>query len=340
MREMSFDYYYDEQSESFRFLRVPRLLFTAPQFRGLSTDAKLLYSLMLDRMCLSARNGWYDEQGRVFIYYTVTDIAEHLNCKKDKTLKLLNELDNKKGVGLIERIRQGQGKPSKIYVRQFTAQGHPEPPHHPTGSRNQNCTETEVLTAQNDTSAPRKTGSQEYGKTECNYTNKNYTELMKSIHLSIHPETDLQRDSQLSGQPNPVTQQAATPRGVAVRASMAFVSQTPLVRGMPLKPHPQQQGVTPCAEGIPPSVRRQGRAFAAQPPASSPFDGAGLDCGPPAGLEAAKGITPSQGAAMRALRLFWETTESLRPKRRQKEISPKLGLIKSRESRGIQYPLH
>ena len=181
MREMSFDYYYDEQSESFRFLRVPRLLFTAPQFRGLSTDAKLLYSLMLDRMCLSARNGWYDEQGRVFIYYTVTDIAEHLNCKKDKTLKLLNELDNKKGVGLIERIRQGQGKPSKIYVRQFTAQGHPEPPHHPTGSRNQNCTETEVLTAQNDTSAPRKTGSQEYGKTECNYTNKNYTELIKSI---------------------------------------------------------------------------------------------------------------------------------------------------------------
>lgn len=70
MREMNFDYYYGEQSESFRFLRVSRLLFTAPQFRDLSTDAKLLYSLMLDRMCLSARNGWYDEQGRVFIYYT------------------------------------------------------------------------------------------------------------------------------------------------------------------------------------------------------------------------------------------------------------------------------
>ena len=110
---MSFDYYYGEQSESFRFLRVSRLLFTAPQFRGLSTDAKLRYSLMLDRMCLSARNGWDDEQGRVFIYYTVTDIAEHLNCKKDKVLKLLNELDDKKGVGLMERIRQGQGNRPK-----------------------------------------------------------------------------------------------------------------------------------------------------------------------------------------------------------------------------------
>ena len=275
MREMNFDYYYGEQSESFRFLRVPRLLFTAPQFRGLSTDAKLLYSLMLDRMCLSARNGWYDEQGRVFIYYTVTDIAEHLNCKKDKTLKLLNELNNKKGVGLIERIRQGQGKPSKIYVRQFTAQEHPEPPHHPTGSRSQDCTEAEVLTAQNDTSAPRKTGSQEYGKTECNYTDNNYTELIKSIHLSIHSETDLQRNSQLSGQPNPVTQQAETPCGVAVRASMAFVSQTPLVRGMPLKPRPQQRSVIPCAEGIPPSVRRQGRAIVSQSHASRPVCGLG-----------------------------------------------------------------
>ena len=275
MREMNFDYYYGEQSESFRFLRVPRLLFTAPQFRGLSTDAKLLYSLMLDRMCLSARNGWYDEQGRVFIYYTVTDIAEHLNCKKDKTLKLLNELDNKKGIGLIERIRQGQGKPSKIYVRQFTAQEHPEPPHHPTGSRSQDCTEAEVLTAQNDTSAPRKTGSQEYGKTECNYTDKNYTELIKSIHLSIHSETDLQRNSQLSGQPNPVTHQAETPCGVAVRASMAFVSQTPLVRGMPLKPRPQQRSVIPCAEGIPPSVRRQGRAIVSQSHASRPVCGLG-----------------------------------------------------------------
>lgn len=66
---MNFDYYYGEQSESFRFLRVPRLLFTIPQFRGLSTDAPL-YSLILDRMCLSARNGWYDEQGaRIYLLH-------------------------------------------------------------------------------------------------------------------------------------------------------------------------------------------------------------------------------------------------------------------------------
>ena len=100
----------------------------------------------------------------------------------------------------MDRVRQGLGKPSKIYVRQFTAQERPEPPHHPTAAAIKTA-EAEALTAQNDTSAPRKTGSQEYGKTECNYTNKNYTELIKSIHLSIHHETNLQPDSGVAARP-------------------------------------------------------------------------------------------------------------------------------------------
>ncbi|GAB2046060.1 hypothetical protein AGATL06_25590 [Agathobaculum sp. TL06] len=75
-------------------------------------------------------------------------------------------------------------------------QERPEPPNHPIGSRGQDGTDAAVLTAQNDTSVPRKTGSQECGKNESNYTDKNYTELIKSIHLSIHHETDLQPDGQ------------------------------------------------------------------------------------------------------------------------------------------------
>ena len=185
MSGFNFDYY-GMQSESFHFLRVPRLLFTAPQFHGLSSDAKLLYSLMLDRMGMSARNGWYDERGRVFIYFTIKDIAEHLNCKKDKALKLLNELDSRNGIGLIERVRQGQGKPSKIYVKQFTTQDLPQPPDAHTDSRSQDFTKSEVLTSQKHTSVFRKTGSQDCGKTECNYTKKNYTESVKSINLSVH----------------------------------------------------------------------------------------------------------------------------------------------------------
>ena len=114
------DYFYGDESEQFSYFRIPRLLITSPRFKGLSTDAKLLYGMLLDRMSLSAKNGWYDEQSRVYIYYTADEIRADMGCGNDKALKLLSELDTKKGVGLIERIKQGQGKPTKIYVKRFT----------------------------------------------------------------------------------------------------------------------------------------------------------------------------------------------------------------------------
>ena len=109
---MPFDHSCNAQPESFAFYHIPRILVTRQEFRHPSTDAKLLYGLMLDRMGLSMRNGWYDAQGRVFIYYTMELIQEDMNCGHDKALKLLAELDAAKGVGLIERVKQGQGKPT------------------------------------------------------------------------------------------------------------------------------------------------------------------------------------------------------------------------------------
>ena len=117
---MSYDYFYGGQSEAFSFYRIPRQLVTGAEFRSLSTDAKLLYGMMLDRMGLSARNGWYDELDRVYIYYTLDEIAEDLCCGHNKAVRLLAELDTK-GIGLIERKKQGQGKPDRIYVLQFCA---------------------------------------------------------------------------------------------------------------------------------------------------------------------------------------------------------------------------
>lgn len=114
---VSFDYFYGGQSDTFSYYRIPRLLITGQQFKGLSTDAKLLYGLMLDRMGLSARNGWYDELGRVYIYYPLDEVQADLNCGHDKATKLLSELDTGKGIGLIERVKQGQGRPAKIYNR-------------------------------------------------------------------------------------------------------------------------------------------------------------------------------------------------------------------------------
>ena len=126
--DTAFDYYYGDESNQFSFYRIPRQLITGDRFKRLSTDAKLLYGLLLDRMGLSAKNGWYDEQGRVFIYYTLDEIQEDLNCAHGKAVKLLSELDAGNGFGLIERVKQGQGRPTKIYVKRFTTREKPPQP--------------------------------------------------------------------------------------------------------------------------------------------------------------------------------------------------------------------
>ena len=96
-----FDYYYGDESSQFSFYRIPRPLIRDKRFSRLSTDAKLLYGLMLDRMGLSARNGWYDSEGRVYIYYPLEEVQQDMNCGHDKATKLLVELDGGKGFGLI-----------------------------------------------------------------------------------------------------------------------------------------------------------------------------------------------------------------------------------------------
>ena len=126
--QLKFDYYYGDESNQFSFYKIPRQLITDKKYKGLSTDAKLLYGMLLDRMSLSAKNDWYDDDGRVYIYYTVEEICADMNCGRDKAMKLLAELDTGKGIGLIERIRQGQGKPTKLYVKRFTTRTIPPKP--------------------------------------------------------------------------------------------------------------------------------------------------------------------------------------------------------------------
>ncbi|KAI4453264.1 cation transporting atpase [Holotrichia oblita] len=102
--------------------RIPKVLFSDDYFRELSSDAKILYGLMLDRMGLSMKNGWFDEENKVYIIFTLEQVMECLNCGKDKGVKILAELDSNKGIGLIERKKQGLGKPTLIYVKNFIVQ--------------------------------------------------------------------------------------------------------------------------------------------------------------------------------------------------------------------------
>lgn len=122
----SFDFYYGKEAEQFSFYRIPKLLFTDSRFSKVSIEAKVLYGLMLDRMSLSIKNGWVDEENRVYIYFKVSDAMEYMNICKDKCIKLFAELDVEKGCGLIFRKRQGLGKPSVIYVMKFNSGKHEE----------------------------------------------------------------------------------------------------------------------------------------------------------------------------------------------------------------------
>ena len=110
---MTLDYFYGQAGELFSFFRIPKALFREQRFQDLSTDAKTLYGILLDRMSLSAKNGWLDEQGRVFIIFTIEDVKRALCCADNKATKLLRELEE---FGLIERKRRGLGKPSLVYT--------------------------------------------------------------------------------------------------------------------------------------------------------------------------------------------------------------------------------
>ena len=119
MGKLKLPYFYGHEAEQYAFYRIPKTLISDPRFRNISIDAKLLYGLMLDRMSLSMKNEWIDDLGRVYIYFVLDEIQDLLQCGHDKAVKLLAELDSEKGIGLIERVKRGQGKPTIIYVKQF-----------------------------------------------------------------------------------------------------------------------------------------------------------------------------------------------------------------------------
>ena len=119
---MAFDYFYGNESMQFAFYRIPKTLMLDPQFDHVSLDAKLLYGLLLDRTAMSMENSWFDEQGRAYIFYSIEEIAREMHCGKTKAVALLSELDTEKGIGLVEKVRTGQGNPNRIYVRKFSSE--------------------------------------------------------------------------------------------------------------------------------------------------------------------------------------------------------------------------
>ena len=197
---MQFDYFYGNEAEQFTFYRIPKILVTSPHFKKISDSAKLLYGLMLDRMSLSIRNGWLDDDNRAYIFFTTNDIMEQMCCGTEKAIKMLAELDSEKGIGLIERVKQGQGKPAIIYLKKFyeledtarstklseiESQDFQESKNKTFENRKTRLSKIEsqdFRKSKNKTFENRKSGlseieSLEFRKSKCNYNNINNTDI-------------------------------------------------------------------------------------------------------------------------------------------------------------------
>lgn len=186
---LELDYYYGNEAEQYSFYRVPKVLFTDPQYKSVSAEAKILYGLMLDRMSLSAKNGWTDKDNHVFIFFTLEDALSLLNCGKDKAVKLFKELDTVDGIGLIERKKQGQGRPTKIYVKNFITLTASQTSEKPKSALPDS---TEVLTSEKPKSGLLEIRSLDCGKTAASNTelsNTDFSDTEPSIHpSSFHPK--------------------------------------------------------------------------------------------------------------------------------------------------------
>ena len=170
---LNLDYYYGSEADQYSFYRIPKVLLTDPRYKGVSIEAKVLYGLLLDRMGLSLKNGWMDSGRRVYIYFTQEDAMQTMDCGHNKAVRLFADLER---IGLIERKKQGQGRRTRIYVKNFTLPpedgetsdfGKSSTPSGPKG---------EVLTSEKRMSAPPKNGGLDLPKSDANKTDKNKTD--------------------------------------------------------------------------------------------------------------------------------------------------------------------
>lgn len=184
---IKFNYYYGKESEQFSFFRIPKLLFTDEAFKDLSSDAKVLYGILLDRMSLSMKNNWIDEENKVYIIFTIEEIANIMCCATQKATKILQELDDKKGIGLVEKKRLGLGKPNILYVKNFIIQETKE-----QTDVQEETTNQELLQSQNQNDENHNSGNviftkQELLKSQCNKTNYNKTEYSNTEYNNTTP---------------------------------------------------------------------------------------------------------------------------------------------------------
>lgn len=219
MQEIQFDYFRGMEAEQYTFYRIPKILLTAECFKTISCEAKVLYGLLLDRMSLSIKNRWFDEEDRVYIIFTVEEIAELMNCGTQKAVRLLKELDSEKGIGLVEKRRLGLGKPNVIYVKNFMVkqpekeEKEPEKPVNTQNCENHNsrvvkttiqeCPKSQFKNDENHNSGIVKITTLECPKSQSNNTDINNTDFSENEYNDTESsETDFNETDNILSNPS------------------------------------------------------------------------------------------------------------------------------------------
>lgn len=189
---LTLSYFYGKEADQYSFYKIPKLLFTDEHFKKVSVEAKVLYGLMLDRMSLSVKNQWLDGEGRAYIYYSLEDIMDALGCSNKKAITIMKELDAEAGIGLIEKKRQGQGKPTMIYVKQFVIRDVQECKNYTSEEKTAipEVKKLHVLKCKNDTSRSEEITCLEVKKIHTNKNNTNNTELSNTESNLILSKND------------------------------------------------------------------------------------------------------------------------------------------------------
>ena len=207
MSKIEFDYYYGAEAEQFTFIRVPKVLFTDKEhFGSLSNEAKLMYGLLLERMSLSRKNNWIDDENRVYIIFLIEEIEEIMDVCHDKALNILKELDDVNGIGLVKKKRRGLGLPSILYVKNFIInesdslrnekQDNTDNSEHTSRGLKNGFLEvdkTDFKKSEISTSVNRKNRLQEVVKADTNNTEINNTELSYIENQSINQSAALKK---------------------------------------------------------------------------------------------------------------------------------------------------
>lgn len=182
MKEIvKFEYYYGNESEQYSFFRIPKTLFTDLNFKKLSVEAKILYGILLDRMSLSIKNKWLDEENKVYIIYTIEEIMEVLNWGRNKSVKVMKEIEE---IGLLEKKRLGLGKPNLLYVKNFI---------YTENNKTTEVSKANLKKFKKQTSGSLENKPQEVSKEDSNNTNINNTETNNTDFNNTTPISPLEK---------------------------------------------------------------------------------------------------------------------------------------------------